>query len=474
MRTNTRIGVLGVGIFAVGLTILLFAVQNAPGYFANTTYLSSLIFLEIVLATVWHYEKLFFAVLMWVFLTAGTSLPLNEAAGKARWVFLFVGAFVGLLKWARSEQKQRFYVLHLVALFCVLLAALSASVSNRPEMSLLKSASLFLLFLYGACGARVAIAGRERIFFRWLVTVAEGASFLLFILYSVGYNVFGNPNNLGAALGTIIIPILLWGIVIGDRRVARNRRTLALCLAGFLLYTSQCRAGMLASAVAFILLCVTLHRKKLLFRGALAFVFLTTLVGVVQPNQFDTIISSFTTKLLYKEQEAPDAGVFKSRQTPWQGTLDAIKSSPWLGQGFGTDATEGPSGRILFATPDSSVREHGNSYLALVNYLGLIGSLPFAILLCIVLGMIFHAFGWIWQTRNPDHYAVPLALICTAGLVHAFFEDWLFAVGSYLSVYFWVSSFILAEIQPRKPRQALNLAQSTEQRDKRIAIKMAF
>src|SRR5207245_10963089 len=35
-----------------------------------------------------------------------------------------------------------------------------------------------------------------------------------------------------------------------------------------------------------------------------------------------------------------------------------------------------------------------------------------------------------------------------SGLVHGLFEDSLFAVGSYLSVYFWVFVFLLADLIP--------------------------
>ena len=39
-------------------------------------------------------------------------------------------------------------------------------------------------------------------------------------------------------------------------------------------------------------------------------------------------------------------------------------------------------------------------------------------------------------------------MVLLAGLVHAGFEDWLFAVGYYVSVYFWIFAFILADLLP--------------------------
>ncbi len=35
-----------------------------------------------------------------------------------------------------------------------------------------------------------------------------------------------------------------------------------------------------------------------------------------------------------------------------------------------------------------------------------------------------------------------------AGLVHAAFEDWLFATGYYLCVFFWALAFVLVDVLP--------------------------
>lgn len=53
------------------------------------------------------------------------------------------------------------------------------------------------------------------------------------------------------------------------------------------------------------------------------------------------------------------------------------------------------------------------------------------------------------RTADPRHYSIPLAMVVLAGFVHASFEDWLFAVGSYLSLWFWASAFMLADLVPQ-------------------------
>jgi hypothetical protein len=94
-------------------------------------------------------------------------------------------------------------------------------------------------------------------------------------------------------------------------------------------------------------------------------------------------------------------------------------------------------------------REHGNSYLALVEYVGLLGIIPFLILFYLMGKMIVQVLIWMWRTRNPYHVAIPLAMMLLAGMVHAFFEDWMTAVGYYLTVFFWISAFWLHDLMPQ-------------------------
>jgi hypothetical protein len=39
-------------------------------------------------------------------------------------------------------------------------------------------------------------------------------------------------------------------------------------------------------------------------------------------------------------------------------------------------------------------------------------------------------------------------MVMIAGLIHAGFEDWLFAVGYYLCVFFWSLAFVLIDVLP--------------------------
>jgi O-antigen ligase len=250
-------------------------------------------------------------------------------------------------------------------------------------------------------------------------------------------------------MGVVVVPVLFWGVLIAEDRSIRHRRTVALCLASYLLFSSISRSAFLGCAVAVTIACITLRREKLLIKGAFVLIFLGTAIAVVQPKQFDAMVSAFSEDVIYKGK--PNEGVLGSRRTPWQQTSDVIKESPWFGSGFGTDMVEGGArqGGSIIRTVEGSTREHGNSYLALLDYVGLLGIIPFAVLLFLVFRLVYRGCYSMWRTRDPHHYAVPLVLICIAGLVHAFFEDWLFAVGYYLNIFFWTSVFILSDFQLR-------------------------
>jgi hypothetical protein len=435
------------GMLFVAVLLIALAVVH-PAYLSSATYLGGLLLVEVILAAVWHYEKWFFPILMLTFLLAGSDLPLAGAASTVRWIFLIVGGFVGIVKWSARSEKQKFSLIHLVAMLCVVSALVSAMVSSRVQVSLLKSSSLLFLFVYASCGARVAVADRTGAFFRRLVTAMEVLAFASGLSYIVlRFAIFGNPNSLGAIMGVAVIPILSWGVLISEDRQIRSRRAVALCVAGYLLASSLSRAGLLAAGVTLTVMCWALHRGVWLVKGLIVLAFLVTAVGVVQPTKFDSLVSSFTEDVIYKGKV--EKGLLGSRKSPWQNTVAVIKESPWFGSGFGTDNL--PARMVqdsAFRTYDASGLEHGSSYMALLQYVGLLGVVPFAILLMLIVSQIFRTCMWMRRTCDPRSYAVPLALVCLAGLLHATFEDWLIAPGYYLTLFFWISAFLLSDFLP--------------------------
>ncbi len=449
MKDKAHLILLPLGmIAALGLFVL---VERRPVYFANTTYLGAFLALQIAFVGLTHYESVFFPMLMGTFLWAGSALPFSGTGMALRWLFLAVGAFGGFVIWIKSPRQRHFGSFHIVAALCVLSALVSAIVSEVPRTALLKVASLFFLFLYAAAGARVAIAGREYKFMRGLVLACEVLAYVAAVCYfALGYAVLGNPNALGAIIGVAVVPVLLWAALVAETRGVRQRRFFALALCGALLYSANSRASTLGAIAVVLVFTVALRHQRLLLQFAFVSLFFLTVMAVVNPSHMSEMFSSFTGRVIYKAGST-HPGAFGSRLSPWVDTLSVVKRRPWFGTGFGTSGL----GELRPDLEASSVytiegtnREHGNSYLALAEYMGVLGSLPFVVLLLMLIRMVVRICRWMRRTGNPYHYCIPLTLVAIAGLVHACFEDWMFAVGSYLCLFFWVAVFLLIDVAP--------------------------
>ena len=439
--------VIGVMSLAAGL---VFLARRRPGYFSTPSYLAGFIFFEFLALIIFNYRQAFFPVLMIVFLLAGSIVPGHELWISARWAVLSLGALAGLVLWFRLP-RQRLGLFHLLAFACVLSAGVSAAVSAYPEEALLKTFSLFLLFAYAAAGARAAVIEREEQFFSALLLGAEGLVYLSALSYfGLRWELFGNRNSLGVVMGVIALPILLWGHVITEAGFTRCRRIGALLLCIVLLLCSYERAGIVAGAISSALLCLGLRRYRLLIAGLgialLAAPVITAFVPLPAATPSD--VDSVTTRFVYKGKR--DAGILASRETVWQTTVSSLHQHRWLGTGFGTSATAYDKTEVApkFSSATQASREHGNSYLEILDWVGVLGAVPFFILLIFVLTRAARVFLWMRRSGSPYSPAVPLAVFAAGALVHAGFEDWLFAVGYHTCVLFWTFAFLLNDSVP--------------------------
>jgi O-antigen ligase len=439
--------------FRMPLAILLccafaaYMIFYRPGYLVSAEFLGMLVFVQFVAAVLWSYVTRFFPFLMIAFLLAGTTLPLQGMWTSARWFVLGAGAFAGIAIYLR-ERQHSFEAFHAVAFFCVVAAAISAQMSAFPGQALLKSSSLFLLFLYGASGARLAADGRTAQFSSTLLLGGELMVYLTAGAYFIVHvKIFGNPNSLGALMGVVASPLMLWGILVSDQVMVRRRRTLAFGLALLLLLFSYARAGITAAAISCILLCFVARRYKLLVGGIALTIAMAVAVSLAAPPQNDQS-SSVSSTFLYKGHQ--ESGVLGSRKSVWDQALSTIREHPWFGIGFGTaDATAATSeGAGMFSSTSETTREHGDSFLAIAEGVGIAGLLPFAALILLVVRNVARVWCATRRFGSIRSLAVPFVAILSAGLIHAAFEDWLFAVGYYLCVFFWTLAFMLVDLVP--------------------------
>lgn len=434
------------------LPALIYAAYSQPVFF-NSTNVGGLAALECLVAAICLYRRVFFPLVMLAFLFAGSNMPVGGGWIVVRWFALGVGALVGSFIMLK-ERRHHFGLFHALALFSILAAIVSSAVSHYQNLAFLKAMSLLLLFLYAATGARLAVSGRENRFFQGLLTGCEILVVAMSLFYGAGTEVLGNPNSLGAVMGVVAAPILLWGSLLDIGSFAQRRRQILYLVAMFLAFHSHSRAGLAAAFISSLVLCLALRQYRLLGRGIVILIIIVASSAIFDPEGFSKTVSVLSSDIVYKGHE--EQGLFSSRQSPWEGAMQSIHSHFWFGSGFGTtdtgkDASDKLGRYQNLATPESVTSENGSSYLSILSWVGVLGVVPFALLLALLLWKVFQTVVWMVRTGNPAHPAIPLAMVILAGLLHAGFEDWLFAVGYYLSVFLWSLAFVLVDVVPYAP-----------------------
>ena len=434
LRKN--IALIGMALAVLTLACLAYSL---PDYFASQTYMGGLLLVEVLIAVVWMYRRVFFPALVLSFLWAGISLPGGGGIfSVVRWLFLGTGAAIGLLIVLR-ERSLHFAPIHLIALVSIGASFVSITVSRYPQFTLLKVLSVLLLFVYAMTGARIAVVGRQDRFGNGLLKGFEIFVGAIALLHAFGIRAMGNPNSLGAAM-CLAAPILLWGMLLGGNPIVRGRRLILYLACMFLLFVSQARAGILAALISCILMCWALRKYKLVGQGVIVFVIVVATIGILRPK----VVPSYVNSVVFKQSSGE---LLASRLSPWQAAIDRISANPWFGTGFGTTDAEGAEvGTRNVASSATMTAENGSSYLSILAGVGVLGSLPWLLLLSVVMHKIVKTVLWMRRYGSAFHPAVPIAMLLVAGSVHAAFEDWMFAPGYYLCVFFWCMTFILVDM----------------------------
>jgi hypothetical protein len=389
-------------------------------------------------ALLW-YETLSLPILLATFLWAGMRVPFNNMAETARWVALGLATAGGLLHWNVRKKPFEFGSFQLLAALTTIVFILSYDVSPNPRMTILKGSSVALLFVYCSSGMLLYVAGREISLLRAACLACEGMVYVSAFSYiMLAYPVFGNPNSLGALMGVVAWPVLFWKFMADRNRTQRYRNLCALTLCGWLLYISLARAAILAAALASLFILFSLRKHRLMMSFAILGSLGVMALPAFMPSGWRTLVDG----VVYKNK--PGTEILQSRRPRWEQTLDEIRKSPWFGSGFGAakDISEEWQGGV--ATKGLN-RERGSSYLGLATGVGLLGALPAAWFLLLVLNRVWMACMRVRANAGSADPSIPISAIIVSGLCHAAFEDWLFATGYYLAVIFWIMAFVLAD-----------------------------
>ena len=418
------------------LFLLLLSVKR-PHLFGESTLMALLVLVAVGFIAS-RYETYFWTVMVAVFFWAGSEFPLAGAMNLFRWVVLGLGAVLSLGYYARKANRIPFNHQHLLGLFTVVAAFASALVSVNPLMTTLKALSLAALFVYASIGARILWSRNPEPFVRRLVLMVEGLVYFTAIAYSASFEVWGNPNSLGLIMGCICWPVLLWRFILPGARLEYPRRLIPLLVCGALLVLSVSRASLTAACLVSMFLLVGARRYRTLLIGVSIFSAILLNTFLVTPERFQNASEIF----LYKAGER--GNVMDSRNKPWERSLRTFRDHPWLGLGFGAADNSG-DWRFGYVTIGQQNRERGSSYLTMLETTGILGTLPCALLLLALIREIFRIFFWLRRTGKVNQPSVLAGAIILAGLVNACFEDWMFAVGYYMSVIFWVLALSLRD-----------------------------
>jgi O-antigen ligase len=239
-------------------------------------------------------------------------------------------------------------------------------------------------------------------------------------------------------------------MLISQTRWSRCRLGFELLLAILLLLVSFARAGFVAALFSSFLVLGALRQYRLLIKISSAAIALGVLVVMILPpiqdapkrDESQSVLSMF----LYKGK--PQEKAWSSRKGPWEHTWSVITENPWFGSGFGTSQiTEGlPHQEFAHVGASHVIREHGSSYLAITEWVGLLGVIPFLALVGLLLWHVQQVIVKLLRNQYVPPLAIITAWVLLAGLINAFFEDWLFAVGYYMCVFFWSLAFIFMDL----------------------------
>src|SRR5580700_6476202 len=86
----------------IGTVLTLYFIFFHLQQFGDVSFLGAILLLEVIIASLWNYDRRFFALLMVTFVWAGMNVPLHSAGIIGRWVVLAAGAFVGFVVWMKA------------------------------------------------------------------------------------------------------------------------------------------------------------------------------------------------------------------------------------------------------------------------------------------------------------------------------------------------------------------------------------
>jgi hypothetical protein len=382
----------------------------------------------------------------------GASMPILNRGGvfdEFRWLMLLAFALGMLMRSSVQRSGSPWHPMHLSLACFVLYAGISSTFSVNGLMTILKAATFGCLaagvMLYGKWQSGEQSGGSCKLLDQvyWCaVIVALGCAL-------VGIHVlpmrpghfagpFGNPNSFGAFI-PLVAPVLLLKLLRAfDKGALIRVANVLLTIAYFIfLVMSRSRAGLSATFLACGWWLYFAHRRAFgVFLGG------TLLAALITSLYLPEYVQNLGQVYVYKGSSY----VLKSRAALLSASWQAAKERPLTGGGFGV--SKGYSEHWEFAYESGTAgREKANSYLALVEEVGLIGA-----------GFVLLPLGWalvaatrrlmdfrrLHQMGEEFWVILTLSACLVGGVADAFAEAWLTSVGFFSTILFWLVFGVLA------------------------------
>lgn len=374
---------------------------------------------------------IFFTFLTFLLASCGVS-EIASLFLTLRWVFLIAMALVAFWNWMSGKVKERLRLIDLWALGFLGLAFYSQTYSIMPWLTVQRAFTLVLFYLAVFWGVSHYIEDEKKV-----TTMIHQFLYSAFPLLLIGLGmgayqpftgIFKSPNTVGVII-SILMPLAFWSYLCEHKKSAFY----FIALFSICLFISKSRAGILATAIAsgyFLFSYYRAHRTTIL-----------TWLVVFAGSAF-LYAELFGYSLFKNYFKWETLGVGGGRLEAWPEVIRLIKLRPWLGFGFGTEDH-------LFLHFDLVFMNHAGAY-AHNSYLGLASQLGMAGVLLFFVPLFFIFFQRAYQLHKiPSEKSFALLLAVNAsilgGLINAFFESWLYTVGSAFALPFWC--LVIAQLQ---------------------------
>lgn len=385
-----------------------------------------------------HLLALLPALLFLGFFPPNTRLPVvSELMLPGRWAVL-LGVFAIALIAHRSGAVLKMSPSITILLLCFLNFGMLLPLAVNPVLAGAKWA-VFAIFLCFCILVSSQIQTRDHIeriltplvpiFIAYIWLNLVGPFFLSETRRVYGFTgMMKNANGLGLYLVLFALPLALYCLETATRDRERKLYLVTSGLATLLVLRCGSRT---AAAAAMVMLAIGFWRwERFNGRRIQALKLLLISASVMTIPYLTPKIESF----LYKYPDART--IFESRTPYWDATYQAFLERPWVGAGFGLQASESES-QLGFATKNSQRRaEQGSSILGLLEEVGILGAVPFFLLLIVTaIRQILVLF------LSHDALQILFARSILGGLIWAVAENYLLALGNAASILFFFSLF---------------------------------